>query len=55
MRVKALWYVHIDDEAIVVTCGKEYGFNVYQLEVQDDDWKEKIIKRVYEIKKRENL
>lgn len=47
--------LHIDDEAIIVTCGREYGFNVYQLEAQDDDWKEKIIARVYEIKKKEGF
>ena len=47
--------LHIDDEAIIVTCGREYGFNVYHLEAQDDDWKEKIIARVYEIKKKEGF
>ena len=47
--------LHIDDEDIIVTCGREYGFNVYHLEAQDDDWKEKIIARVYEIKKKEGF
>ena len=43
--------LHIDDEEIVATYGKSYGFNVYQLNAQDDDWKEKILKRVDVIKK----
>ena len=45
--------LHIDDEAIVATSGGLYGFNVYQLEAQDDDWKEKIIARADQIRKRE--
>ena len=45
--------LHIDDEAIVVTSGRLHGFNVYQLNAQDDDWAGKIMQRVYEIKKRE--
>ncbi len=43
--------LHIDDESIVVTQGREYGFNVYQLNAQDDDWKEKIIARAEQIKR----
>lgn len=46
--------LHIDDEAIVATYGKTYGFNVFQLEAQDDEWKEKILARVAEIKKAEH-
>lgn len=45
--------LHIDDEEIIVTCGKAYGFNVYQLNAHDDDWKEKIMERVEQIKKKE--
>lgn len=44
--------LHIDDEAIVATYGREYGFNVYQLNAQDDDWKEKIIERAEQIRRR---
>lgn len=43
--------LHIDDETIVCTYGKYYGFNVYQLNAQDDEWADKIMKRVYEIRK----
>lgn len=43
--------LHIDDESIVATYGKAYGFNVFQLEAQDDEWKEKILARVAEIKR----
>lgn len=45
--------LHIDDESVICTSGKMYGFNVYQLNAQDDDWEEKIMQRVYQIQKRE--
>ncbi|MCR5748202.1 MAG: HAD family hydrolase [Lachnospiraceae bacterium] len=45
--------LHIDDETIICSMGREYGFNVYQLDAQDDDWKEKIIRRAAQIRKRE--
>lgn len=45
--------LHIDDETIVCTNGRQFGYNVYQLEAQDDDWKEKILARAEEIRKRE--
>lgn len=47
--------LHVDDEDIVATYGRFYGFNVYQLDEQDDDWKEKILQRVEEIKKRKSI
>lgn len=47
--------LHIDDEAIIATNGKAYGFNVFELNAQDDDWEEKIINRVFEIKRKEGL
>ena len=45
--------LHIDDEAIVCTLGRQFGYNVYQLEAQDDEWKEKIIHQAEIIRKRE--
>lgn len=45
--------LHVDDEAIVATYGREFGFNVYQLDAQDDEWKEKILARVDEIRRKE--
>ena len=44
--------LHIDDESIICTYGKEYGFNTYQLDAQDDEWAEKILKRAEEIRSR---
>ena len=35
--------LHVDDESVVCSWGREYGFSTYQLEAQDDDWAEKII------------
>lgn len=46
--------LHIDDEAIVCSLGRQYGYNVYQLDAQDDNWKEKIIARAEEIKRIEH-
>ncbi|MCR4903974.1 MAG: HAD family hydrolase [Butyrivibrio sp.] len=37
--------LHIDDEAVVATYGKTYGFDVFQLDAQDDDWAQKIIEK----------
>ena len=45
--------LHIDDETIVFTSSRQYGYNVYQLNAQDDNWKEKIIARAVQIRKRE--
>ena len=51
------WYritLHIDDEAVICTAGKEYGFDVYQLSGPDKEWKEKIIrylKHILEMRK----
>lgn len=45
--------LHIDDESVICTAGKAYGFNVYQLDAHDDNWKEKIMERVYKIRKLE--
>ena len=44
--------LHVDDEAIVATYGKTYGFDVFQLDAQDDDWEEKIIQRAAEVRAR---
>ena len=42
--------LHVDDETVICTSGRLYGFRTYQLDAQDDDWKEKIIKRADEIR-----
>ena len=44
--------LHIDDESVICTLGREYGFDTYQLNAQDDDWKEKVIDRAEAIRKR---
>ena len=43
--------LHIDDETVICSLGSQYGFKTYQLDAQDDDWKEKIIARAETIKK----
>ena len=42
--------LHIDDESIVCSLGRQYGYRAYQLNAQDDDWKGKIIGKADEIK-----
>lgn len=42
--------LHVDDEAVIAVNGRDYGFNVYQLYAQDDDWADKIIARAHAIK-----
>ena len=44
--------LHIDDESIVASYGKAYGFDVFQLDAEDDDWKEKILERVEKIRQK---
>ena len=44
--------LHVDDETVICSQGKQYGFEAYQLEAQDDAWKEKVIARAEEIKNR---
>ena len=46
--------LHIDDEEIGCKLAGQYGYNVYQLEAQDDDWKEKIIAHAAKIREREH-
>ncbi|MDO4803517.1 MAG: HAD family hydrolase [Lachnospiraceae bacterium] len=47
--------LHVDDETVIVNYGKTYGFNVYHLDAQDDDWVEKILERADEIKRKDDL
>ena len=45
--------LHIDDESIVCSLGRQYRYHAYQLEAQDDEWKEKIIGQAEIIRNRE--
>ncbi len=47
--------LHIDDEEVICSLGPQYGFRTYQLNAQDDDWKEKIIARAEEILERKGV
>ena len=42
--------LHVDDEEVICSWGREYGFNTYQLDAEDDEWKDKIISRAEEIR-----
>ena len=45
--------LHIDDETVICTAGSQYGFRTYQLDAQDDDWKDKILRRAEQIRRME--
>ncbi len=47
--------LHIDDESIICTQGRQYGFDAYQLDAPDDEWVEKIIKYAGEVKHKKEL
>jgi hypothetical protein len=36
---------------VICSLGPQYGFKAYQLNAEDDEWKEKIIRRAEEIRK----
>ena len=44
--------LHIDDELVICSYGKEYGFEAYNLDADDDAWKEKIIAKAGEVKRK---
>ena len=46
--------LHVDDEAVIASWGREYGFHTYLLNAQDDDWKEKIIAHADRIRRMEH-
>ena len=47
--------LHIDDESIICTQGRTFGYEAYQLDGPDDEWKEKIIKFAGEVRHRKEL
>ena len=47
--------LHVDDESVICSAAGQYGFRAYQLNAQDDDWKEKIIARAEEILERKGV
>ncbi|WP_022760234.1 hypothetical protein [Butyrivibrio sp. AD3002] len=42
--------LHIDDENIVCTLGRQYGYTAYQVKGQDEEWTEKVIERAEQIR-----
>ena len=44
--------LHVDDESVICSYGREYGFDAYRLDAPDSEWKEKIINRCAEVKKK---
>lgn len=47
--------LHIDDEQSVVNSSKDYGVKILKVDVQDDEWAEKITATAYEVKKKEEM
>ena len=44
--------LHVDDESVICSYGKEYGFDAYQLDAEDHEWKDKIIAKAEEVKRK---
>lgn len=44
--------LHVDDESVICSLGRQYGFEAYQLDAEDGEWKEKVIARAEEIRRR---
>ena len=44
--------LHIDDEAVICSYGRSYGFDTYQLDTPDAEWKEKVVQRAEQVKKK---
>jgi len=47
--------LHVDDETVICSYGREFGFEAFQLDGPDDEWKEKVIARAEEVKKKWEL
>ena len=43
--------LHIDDEEVICTAAGQYGFRAFQLNADDDSWKEKVIGQANRIRK----
>ena len=43
--------LHVDDEMVICSYGREYGFHTYQLDAEDANWKEKIIAKAEEVRR----
>ena len=37
--------LHVDDEDVICSYGREFGFEVFQLDAPDEYWKEKVIEK----------
>ncbi len=47
--------LHVDDESVICNYGREFGFEAFQLDAPDDEWKEKIIERAFQVKKKKGF
>lgn len=47
--------LHIDDEAIICTQGRTFGFDAYQLDAPDDEWVEKIINYADKVRRKKGF
>ena len=47
--------LHVDDETVICSCADHYGFRAYQLNAEDDTWKEKILEEAARIRKMEHF
>ena len=43
------------DQVVICTAASQYGFRAYQLNAQDDDWKDKILRTAEHVRKIEHF
>ena len=44
--------LHIDDEEVICSYGREFGFDTYKLNAPDDEWTDKVIAKAEEVKRK---
>ncbi len=44
--------LHVDDENVICSYGKQFGYAAYHLDAPDDEWTDKIISKAEEVKKK---
>lgn len=47
--------LHVDDEDVICSYGREYGFEVFQLDAPDEHWKEKVIEKARLVKNKKGF
>ncbi|MCR5790381.1 MAG: HAD family hydrolase [Lachnospiraceae bacterium] len=44
--------LHVDDESVICSYGRQYGFEAFQLDAPDEEWMEKVLERAFTVRKK---